>query len=257
MSTVTEGHMGTSFSQQVIFVTGAAHGIGLATARAFAAEEAAVFLLDLDADRLRHARKEVAEQGSGRVVACPADVRSSSDVHSAVQACLSQLGRIDVLINHAGIGPSQHCLDITERDWRLVLDTNLSGVFRVARCVAEHMVTRNTGVILNMASSGAIATEPGHAHYAASKAGILALTQAMAQDLGPQGVRVCALCPGDVASHEWSNVELARLYRQRIVAGRSASPEEIAAVYLFLASEEARNINGAAFIVDGGMLAWE
>jgi 3-oxoacyl-[acyl-carrier protein] reductase len=119
------------------------------------------------------------------------------------------------------------------------------------------MVARGAGVILNMASSGGIATEPGHAHYAASKAGVLALTRAMAHDLGPFGVRVCALCPGDVGTHAWDNVELARLYRQRYAAGRPASAEEIAAVYLFLASGAAQNLNGSAFIVDGGMLAWE
>jgi 3-oxoacyl-[acyl-carrier protein] reductase len=178
-------------------------------------------------------------------------------VESAVQACEAELGPIDILINHAGIGPSRHSLDITEEDWRLVLDTNFGGVFRVARCIAPRMAARGSGVILNMASSGAIATEPGHAHYAASKAAILALTRAMALDLGPQGIRVCALCPGDITTNEWNNVEMARLYRQRIASGRSGRPEEVTAVYLFLASEAALAITGSAFIVDGGMLAWE
>jgi NAD(P)-dependent dehydrogenase (short-subunit alcohol dehydrogenase family) len=112
-------------------------------------------------------------------------------------------------------------------------------------------------VILNMSSSGGIAAEPGHAHYAASKAGILALTRAMAHDLGPLGIRTCALCPGDMDTYEWDNIELARLYRARIAAGRSGRAEEAAAVYLYLASDDARHLNGAAFVVDGGMLAWE
>ena len=112
-------------------------------------------------------------------------------------------------------------------------------------------------MILNMSSSGGIAAEPGHAHYAASKAAILALTRAMAHDLGPRGIRVCALCPGDIDTYEWGNVELARLYRSRIAAGRSGRPDEVAAVYLYLASDDARHLNGCAFVVDGGMLAWE
>ena len=138
-----------------------------------------------------------------------------------------------------------------------MIGINLTGIFSVASATARRMAERGLGVILNMSSSGGIAAEPGHAHYAATKAGILALTRAMAHDLGPLGIRVCTLCPGDIDTYEWGNVELARLYRMRIAAGRSGRPEEVAAVYLYLASEDARHLNGAAFVVDGGMLAWE
>lgn len=246
------------FEGQTIFVTGGAsrRGMSYATAAAFLDEGASVFLMDVDEQGL--AISACALSAGGGVVRWRAgDVRVQADVDAAFAECERSLGPVDVLVNHAGIGPSQHTLEISETDWDLVLDVNLTGVFRVGRAAARRMRERRRGVILNMSSTGGIAAEPGHAHYAASKAGILALTRAMAHDLGGDGIRVCALCPGDVDSYDWDNIELARLYRARIPAGRSAHPKEIAAVYLYLASDDARHLNGTTFVVDGGMLAWE
>lgn len=246
------------FDGQTVFITGGANprGMSFATAKAFVGEGASVYLMDVNRDGIREAVRELAGSG-GHVDGRAGDVRAPDQVEAALEACERELGPIDVLVNHVGIGPSQHTLEISEDDWDEVIGTNLTGVFRVARSVGRRMVERGRGVILNMSSSGGIAAEPGHAHYAASKAGILALTRAMAHDLGPRGVRVCALCPGDIDTYEWGNVELARLYRSRIAAGRSGTPDEVASVYLYLASQDARNLNGCAFIVDGGMLAWE
>jgi 3-oxoacyl-[acyl-carrier protein] reductase len=245
------------FEGRTVFLTGAANprGMGFATARAFLDEGARVFLFDADAGGLDAAVGDLSRHGTaaGR----PGDVRSEDDVATALDACERELGPVDVLINHAGIGPSTHTLDISEGEWDEVIGVNLTGVFRVARQAARRMAERGRGVILNMSSTGGIAAEPGHAHYAASKAGILALTRAMAADLRPRGLRVCAVCPGDIDTYEWPNVELARIYRSKIAANRSGRPEEVAAVYLYLASDDARHLNGAAFIVDGGMLAWE
>jgi NAD(P)-dependent dehydrogenase (short-subunit alcohol dehydrogenase family) len=237
---------------RTVFVTGAAHGIGLAAARAFASDGERVYLYDRDEERLPEAIASIAG-AAGRV----GDVRSRDAIRAALDDCEAKLGPVDVCLNHAGIGRSTHTLELGEAEWDEVISINLTGAFRVAQEVARRMVERGSGVILNMSSSGAIAAEPGHAHYAASKAGILALTRAMAHDLGPLGVRVCALCPGDVDTYEWDNVEAERLYRLRIPAGRAGTPEEVAAVYRFLASDDARQLNGAAFVVDGGMLAWE
>ena len=119
------------------------------------------------------------------------------------------------------------------------------------------MVGAGRGTIINMASTGGIATEPGHAAYGASKAAIVSLTRTMASELAAHGIRVHAICPGDVDTYEWGNVELARIYRSRIAAGRSGDPLEIANVYCFLASRRAEPLNGTVFVVDGGMLAWE
>jgi 3-oxoacyl-[acyl-carrier protein] reductase len=245
------------FTGKTVFVTGGANprGMSYATARAFLAEGAKVFLMDVNGDGLA---RTVGDLGSvGAVRGRPGDVRSVEQIEAALDECERELGGADILVNHAGIAPSRHTLEIDDAEWDEVIDVNLSGVFRVARAAAQRMAARGGGVVLNMSSTGGIAAEPGHAHYAASKAGILALSRAMAHDLAPHGVRVCALCPGDVETYEWPNVELARLYRSRIAAGRSGKPEEIAAVYLYLASDDARHLNGAAFIVDGGMLAWE
>jgi NAD(P)-dependent dehydrogenase (short-subunit alcohol dehydrogenase family) len=245
------------FAERTVLVTGAAGaGMGAAAARAFAAEGARVYVVDRDPDAVAASVKRIVAAG-GAAAGAAADVRSRREVEAALEACERTLGPLDVLINHAGIGPSQHTLELDEAAWREVVEINLGGVFRVAQSSARRMIARGAGVIVNMSSSGGIATEPGHAHYAASKAGILALTRAMAYDLGGRGVRVHAVCPGDVASYAWDNVELARLYRSRIAAGRSAAIREIVAVYLHLASDDARHLNGTAFVVDGGMLAWE
>jgi 3-oxoacyl-[acyl-carrier protein] reductase len=245
------------FAGKTVFVTGGARerGMSHATARQFLAEGASVFLFDLDAEGLTRSLSSLA--GEGRASGRAGDVRSRADVEAALDECERELGPVDVLVNHAGLGPSRHTLEIAGSEWDLVLDTNLTGIFRVGQATARRMAERRSGVILNMSSTGAVAAEPGHAHYAASKAGILALTRAMAYDLGPLGVRVCALCPGDMDTYDWGNVEVARLYRSRIAAARSGRPEEVAAVYLYLASDDARHLNGTAFVVDGGMLAWE
>jgi 3-oxoacyl-[acyl-carrier protein] reductase len=245
------------FDGSTVFVTGGAspRGMSYATAAAFLDRGASVFLFDVDGEGLARSAAALGERGP--VASMAGDVRSTEAVEAALDACDRELGGVDVLVNHAGIGPSSHTLDIGEAEWDEVIDTNLGGVFRVGRATGRRMVGRGAGVILNMSSTGAIAAEPGHAHYAASKAGILALTRAMAHELGPHGVRVCALCPGDIDTYDWGNVEMARLYRSKIAAGRSGRPEEVAAVYLFLASDDARHLNGAAFVVDGGMLAWE
>jgi len=244
-------------NSRTVFVTGAAHGIGLAAAILFAGDGDRVYLYDRDEERLPAAVEAVAARNGGAARGSAADVRSRESLRAALAECASELGPGDVFLNHAGIGRSTHILELGVDEWDEVLSINLTGVFRVAQEVARLMAPRRAGVIVNMSSSGAIATEPGHAHYAASKAGVLALTRAMAHDLGPLGIRVCAVCPGDVATYEWSNVELQRLYHLRIAAGRPARPEEIAAVYRFLASDDARHLNGAAFVADGGMLAWE
>ena len=177
-----------------------------------------------DRDEMRLADAVAAVSAEGIAAGRVGDVRSRADVRAALDACEAELGPIDVLLNHAGIGSSTHTLALEDAEWDEVLSINLTGIFRVGQEVARRMAERHAGVILNMSSSGAIAAEPGHAHYAASKAGVLALTRAMAQDLAPLGIRVCALCPGDIDTYEWGNVELQRLYHSRIPAGRAGTP---------------------------------
>lgn len=245
------------FKDRTVFITGGARlaGMSFATALRFLAEGARVFLYDLDGDGL--AANAPSLGGGERVGWAVGDARSAAAVEAAFAACEERFGPVSVLINHAGIGASQHTLAIASADWARVVGTNLDGAFTVAQAAAVRMASHRSGVIINMSSTGGIATEPGHSHYAASKAGILGLTKWMAADLSEHGVRVCAVCPGDIDTYDWGNVELARLYRMHIAAGRSGRPDEVAAVYLYLASDAARHVNGAAFVVDGGMLAWE
>ncbi len=168
------------FEGKVVFVTGGVRptGMGFVTATAFVAEGASVFLFDRDAERLPDAVAELGEGARGRV----GDVGSRADVE-ALAECERELGPVDVLVNQAGMGSSTHTLAIDEAEWDEVLDINLTGIFRVGQTVARGMADRGSGVVLNMASSGGIAAEPGHAHYAASKAAILALSRAMARAL--------------------------------------------------------------------------
>lgn len=245
------------FEGRTVFITGGARpqGMSFATARLFLSEGARVFLYDCNKEALPESAKAL---GSSELVGwANGDVRSRQQLEAALDLCERNLGHVDILINHAGIGPSQHLLALEPADWTRVITTNLTGALLTGQAAASRMAQRKRGVILNMSSTGGIATEPGHSHYAASKAGILGLTKWMAEDLAPHGLRVFAICPGDVDTYDWGNVELARIYRLGIAAGRSGKPEEIAAVYLYLASEDAKHINGSAFIVDGGMLAWE
>jgi len=246
------------FTGKTVFITGGANpnGMSYVAANSFLNEEASVFLYDRDEKGLGRSAEELSQ--CGRVVIQAGDVRSAEQVESAFTKCEKELGPVDILINHVGIGPSLHTLDITETDWHEVIDTNLTGCFFVARAAARRMTNRQSGIILNMCSTAAIAAEPGHAHYAASKAGVLALSKVMAQELSSVGIRVCTICPGDITTYPWTYpVELARLYHSKIAIGRSGRAEEVVAAYLYLASEDARNLNGCTFVVDGGMLAWE
>ena len=218
-----------------------------------------MFLFDLDEDALTTALSEVEVEGVAAAGSCAfrGDVRSRAEVLSAVEECESQLGPVDILLNHAGIGPSRHVLQITDDEWDEVIAINLTGAFTVAQVATASMMRVGGGVVINMSSTGGIAAEPGHAHYAATKAAILALTRAMALDLAPNGIRVCAICPGAIDTFDFGNVEMQRIYESRIPAGRSGTADEVAAVYAYLASDDAKHITGAAFTVDGGMLAWE
>ena len=185
---------------------------------------------------------------------------STADVEAALTLCARELGPVDILINHAGIGPSQHTLEISEDDWDEVIGTNLTGVFQVARSVATRMAERRAGVILNMSSSGGIAAEPGHAHYAASKAGILALTRTLAVEYAKRGLRANAVCPGSIKTAMGSRTHLPEgidfeLLRRAMPLDKPRGPEAVAAVIALLASEDGAHVNGESVRVDGGTLA--
>lgn len=244
------------FQGKVVIVTGAAQGIGRAIAERFGSESAQVVAVDINGEVLTQTVTELREPGY-EIHSVVGDVGCKADAERSVAEALAMFGHIDVLVNNAGIGQSTSLLDITEGEWDRVLDTNLKGQFLMSQQVARYMVDAGGGVMINMSSTGGIASEPGHVHYGASKAGVILLTKGMALDLAPYNIRVCAVAPGQVATKPWGNVEWSRIYEDKIPMKRSACPEEIAAVFAFLASEDASYVTGSTFIVDGGLLAWE
>jgi meso-butanediol dehydrogenase / (S,S)-butanediol dehydrogenase / diacetyl reductase len=236
-----------------VLVTGGASGIGAATAARFLAERSAVVVLDRDAqarERIHHELPDLA----GTV---DADVSNLKQVEAAVADAIQLMGGLDVLINNAGISIRHNFLDITPEEWDKVIAVNLTGVFYVAQAAARHMVSRDGGVILQTASTNGIMGYPYYADYNATKAGVIELTKSMALELAPK-VRVCAVAPGYVLTPmqraEYTDDMLEEVNR-KIPLRRHAKPEEIAALFAFLASDDAAYMTGHVYTIDGAETA--
>jgi meso-butanediol dehydrogenase/(S,S)-butanediol dehydrogenase/diacetyl reductase len=233
-----------------VLVTGGASGIGQATASRFLEEGCAVCVLD----RSVEAMERVAGELPALAGVMDADVSIYEQVQAAVGEAIERMGSLDVVINNAGISIRHDFLDITPQEWDEVLAVNLSGVFYVAQTAARHMVARGSGVILNTASTAATTGYPHYADYTASKGGVVALTRAMALELAPV-VRVNAVSPGYVLTPmqraEYTDAMLDAVNR-KIPFGRHGKPEEIAALFAFLASDDAGFATGYTYVMDGG-----
>ncbi len=232
-----------------VVVTGGASGIGQATATRFLDEGCAVCVIDRSAD----ARTRVAKELPGLAAVIDADVSVMRQVRTAFQKAVDCMGSVDVLINNAGISIRHDFLDITSEEWDSVLGVNLTGVFNVAQTAARHMMDKGSGVILNTASTAANTGYPHYADYSASKGGVVALTQTMALELAPI-VRVNAISPGYVLTPmqraEYSD-EMLDAVNRKIPMRRHAKPEEIAALFAFLASTDAAFATGQVYVMDG------
>ena len=238
-------------------VTGAARGIGRQIAVSFAAEGASIVIADLaDAGNVI---SEIEALGR-KAIAVKTDVSSKADVDRLVEAGIRAFGKIDVLVRSAGIIRPAGLLDMSEDAWDAVLDINLKGVFLVMQAVARHMVQENYGKIINIASTCGLNTVSGPvANYAPSKAGVIQLTKVGASELGPHGINVNAIAPGPVTTelhYEGRTPEQVEQYfeasRKAAVLGRIGSPQDIANVALFLASDESSLITGQVIAADGG-----
>jgi NAD(P)-dependent dehydrogenase (short-subunit alcohol dehydrogenase family) len=232
-----------------VLVTGGASGIGLATAARFLEEGCAVCVIDRSAEANEAANADL----PSLTAAIEADVSKLEEVSAAVDEAIERMGSIDVLINNAGISIRHDFLDITPEEWDDVVGVNLTGVFHVAQAAARHMVSRGFGVIINTASTAGNIGYPHYADYSASKGGVIALTLAMALELAPT-IRVNAVSPGYVLTPmqraEYSDAMLDAVNR-KIPLGRHAKPEEIAALFAFLASEDAGFATGHVYVMDG------
>ena len=240
---------------KIALVTGAQQGIGKAIALAYGREGASVVINYLDNQA---AAEEIASQIRAlgqRAVPIAGDVAQAADVRRLVEAGES-LGGIDILVNNAGIFPRVEFLDMTETQWDEVLNVNLKGTFLCTQAVAQKLVERGrAGAVINLASSAAFRSSPRGVHYVASKAGIVGVTRATALELAPYRVRVNAIAPGttDTAQPRYgmSEEELQAAGRQ-VPLGRMGTPEDVADLAVFLASEEARHITGQTLHVNGG-----
>jgi meso-butanediol dehydrogenase / (S,S)-butanediol dehydrogenase / diacetyl reductase len=236
-----------------VLITGGASGIGAATAARFLEEGSAVCVLDRNAE----ARRKVLRELPALSGAIDADVTNLRQVQAAFAEAIRLMDGVDVLVNNAGISIRHNFLDISPEEWDKVIAVNLTGVFYVAQTAARHMMERGGGVILQTASTNGIMGYPFYADYNATKAGVIELTKSMALELAPK-IRVCAVAPGYVLTPmqraEYTDAMLEEV-NFKIPLRRHAQPEEIAALFAFLASDDAQNITGQVYTCDGGETA--
>ncbi len=239
---------------KVCIITGAAQGIGLATALKFAQEGAIVIACDVrraGVDAAVQACRAHEERAQGFLM----DVTDREQVEAVVRQVSDRFAGIDVLVNNAGITQDARLVKMTQAQFDRVIDVNLRGVFHCAQAVAEGMTRRGRGVILNASSVVGIYGNFGQTNYAASKFGVIGFTKTWSRELGPKGVRVNAVAPGFIETPILNSmpVDVIASMRERVPLKRLGQPEEIANVYAFLASDEASYVNGAVIEVCGGM----
>lgn len=249
--------MARRFEEKHILVTGAARGLGFEIARQFGREGGRLSIFDRDQALLEDATQLLRRDGY-KVHPFHVDVARSSQVFEAVEKA-EKIGAIEVLVNNAGVAYETPFLTLEEAEWKEVLDINLTGIFLVAQAVARQMAKRRSGVILNMSSKNGIAGEFGYSHYNASKGGIIMLTKTMALELAHLGIRVNAVCPGYLVTPMSAEIDspkfVAEFVDRYIPINRHGTVEDVAPLFLFLASDDATFITGETFLIDGGQLA--
>ncbi|HUF21779.1 MAG TPA: beta-ketoacyl-ACP reductase [Burkholderiales bacterium] len=238
---------------KVAIITGSARGIGQATALKFAAEGARVVVCDIDAAGVEAVVEEIRHSG-GEAIGFEVDVTDRASIDRMVQGVMERHGRIDTLVNNAGIVADAQLKKMSDAQFDRVIDINLKGTYNCARAVVDIMIGQKSGVILNASSVVGLYGNFGQTNYAASKFGVIGMVKTWARELGRSGIRAIAVCPGFVETPILGSVpdKVLKAMTERVPLGRLAKPEEIANTYAFLASDEASYINGAVIEVSGG-----
>src|SRR5574337_1644954 len=248
-----------SLADKIAFVTGAGRGLGRAGAFALARAGAHVVLVSRTRSQLDETAAAVEAMGRKALVAV-ADIRSAEQIEAAVKATVEAFGRIDILFNNAGTNVRKPVVEMTDEDWHTIIDTNVKGIFLVARAVARQMIAQKSGRIINMSSMSAMTPERDKVVYASSKGAVSQFTKGLALELAPHGITVNAIAPGYmmtplVKGYLEADAERYRRILQRIPLGRVGQPEEIGGALVFLASDAASFITGATIAIDGGWTA--
>lgn len=249
--------MSADFSGKTAIVTGSGTGIGAAIARRLAAAGAQVTLADKNEASAQAVCAEITAAG-GKAVACRVDICIPEEVQAMVDYSRDLFGPAHIMINNAGLGSQKRFLDTPLDTLRAMLEVNVIGTFLCAQAAARDMVEMGRGRIVNFSSHSGLLGSSGRAAYAASKGGVIAMTRVMAMELGPQGITVNAVAPGPIdvpRSRQQHNSERREAWQRAIPVGRYGEPDEVAAVAVFLASDDASYINGQTISVDGGFTA--
>lgn len=256
--------MGIELNGRIAVISGGANGIGYATARTFAQAGAKVVIWDYAAEAGEAAVSSLTADG-GEAVFHKVNVASPSDTEAAAGATIAQFGRIDILINNAGICRDAQLVKVkggdvvgklSEADWDAVIAVNLKGVFNCTQAVAPYMIQQRYGRIVNAASVVALHGNFGQTNYVASKAGVIGMTKVWSRELGKRGVTVNAIAPGFIATEMTKGMpeQVLGAMVEHTPVGRIGQPQDVANAYLFLASDEASFVNGAVLSVDGGLV---
>jgi 3-oxoacyl-[acyl-carrier protein] reductase len=239
------------FTGKTALVTGSARGIGRAIAERFAGLNANVVISDLEQKTVEAVAAEIGE----RAVGIKADVLNSADIEALFEKVLQRFGRIDIVVNNAGITRDTLIMRMDEKDWDLVLDINLKGAFLVTKAASRIMAKQRYGRIINISSVIGLNGNAGQANYAASKAGLIGLTKSAAKELAPRGITVNAVAPGFIKTEMTDALpeSAKQLFMERVLLKRPGLPEDVASAVLFLASDDASYITGQVLPVDGGL----